>query len=278
MKLVAIINVWADSIELLPYCVKAIAPHVDGVVICSSTHSNRMEVVTYTIPHIETSTPIYHIEYTPLSYISAQDNERTKRNYALNYAKTIGTFHNTDNFTHVITMDSDEFYTSEDIGLAKHVFAIDDNIHGVVVPSMVYFNSPKLTIGIDRTLVPFIHKITPELKYDFNRHYPYAWVNGQIRIDPTRSFNIIAGIGKKIIFDESITLHHYSWIRKDFELKIRNSSAQANLERSTIRQDLKLAKAGYFCQFYQRHLVPAQVDFGIPDFSENVDSKDNQPL
>jgi hypothetical protein len=83
------------------------------------------------------------------------------------------------------------------------------------------------------------------------------------RIDPTRSLNISANVP----YTENVICHHYSWIRKDFNVKIRNSTARKNLERSSILKDLLLAKEGYFVEFYQRHLQRSSVDFGIPELS-----------
>jgi hypothetical protein len=107
-------------------------------------------------------------------------------------------------------------------------------------------------------LVPHIHKLTPTIKHEFNRRFPYAWNNGQIKIDPTRSLNINSGVKW-----DDVVMHHYSWVRDDYQRKIRNSTARSNLERSTILQDLLHAKEGYYCEFYRKSLVPATVDFGI---------------
>jgi hypothetical protein len=69
-------------------------------------------------------------------------------------------------------------------------------------------------------------------------------------------------------------MHHYSWVRKDYKLKIRNSTARTNLERSTVLNDLLVAKEGSYVEFYQRHLQRSTVDFGIPEIHEhNNDTK-----
>ena len=59
-------------------------------------------------------------------------------------------------------------------------------------------------------------------------------------------------------------MHHYSWVRSDYERKIRNSTARTNLERSSILTDLRQAKEGYFVEFYRKTLQRSTVDFGIP--------------
>lgn len=262
MKLCAIYNVW-DDYDLLELSIDNILQAVDGVIIVWSEKSNYGEVsegkpnfwknYRTGIPHSDKwinsfqREPVFH---------QAIHSETDKRNYGLQIARD-----NPFGFTHFITMDSDEFYLPADVIAAKKLFE-DPDLQGLVCRSQVYFGSPKLTIGLDTTLVPFIHKITPTLKHEFNRNYPFAWEDKSIRIDPTRSLNINSGV--KMC---DVICHHMSWVRKDYEKKIRNSTARANLERSTIREDLRLAKDGYFVKFYGKSLVRAQVDFNIPEFN-----------
>lgn len=248
MRLAAIYNVW-DDWDLLKYSVANIEPLVDGIIIVASEKSNYGEVSP--IPEewrdkVVIREPVFH---------QAMHSETDKRNFGLNLARRAG-------YTHFITMDADEFYDQLEFEDAKLLFR-DTDLSGLVCFCQTYFKSPFLTIGRDTTLVPFIHKITPNIKHEFNREYPYAWsLTKEIRIDPTRSLNINSGVK---LWD--ITMHHMSWIRKDFEKKIRNSTARHNLERSTIREDLRLAKEGYFVKFYGKSLVRAQVDFNIPEFN-----------
>lgn len=238
MKLAAIFNCW-DDWWLLEYSVRNIRPLVDGVIIIGSTHSNYGEYSP--IPkewHNEelfVREPHFHLP---------QYSETDKRNYGLQIARQQG-------YTHFITMDADEFYEPEEF--LKYKFHEDS-----VCQCQTYFGSPQLTLGLDITLVPFIHKLTPTIRHEFNRNYPFAWDGRQIRIDPTRSFNINSGVEKI-----DLIMHHYSWIRKDPAKKVRNSTARKNIERSTILKQLVQPKAGDFIEFYQRPLVPATVDFGI---------------
>lgn len=260
MKICAIYNVW-DDWDWMEISYKRMRPLVDGVIIVASEKSNYGELSHIPYPwltdaysymyyadddlHIFKREPVFH---------HASHSETDKRNFGLDRARELG-------YTHFVTMDADEIYLPDEFNAAKKLFE-DPELQGLVCRCQTYFASPQLTIGLDTTLVPFIHKITPTLKHDFNRSYPFAWDGPAIRIDPTRSFNINSGV--KMC---DAILHHYSWCRKDYEKKIRNSTARANLERSTIRQDLMSAKEGYFVQFYQKTLVRAQVDFKIPDFN-----------
>lgn len=181
----------------------------------------------------------------PKEFQQPADNERMKRNFGLQKARELG-------YTHFITADADELYDSIDV---------DWEAAGTVVGCQTYFKSPSLTIGLDRTLVPFVHKITPTIAHAWNRAYPYAFDLVGIRIDPTRQMNI----NKGVVFNDEIVMHHFSWIRKDYHQKIENSTARNNIRKSTVLKDLLEAKEGYFCEFYQRRLERSTVDFGIPE-------------
>jgi hypothetical protein len=262
MNLCAIFCVWNDW-DWLTISYERIRPLVDGVIVVTSLKSNYGEISI--IPHpwnLPTDAYAYmyyaddnlHIYQRDPVFHQALHSETDKRNFGLQQARELG-------YTHFVMMDADELYVPEEFKAAKKLFE-DTELQGLVCRSQVYFGSPKLTIGLDTTLVPFIHKITPTLKHEFNRNYPFAWEGKSIRIDPTRSLNINSGV--KMC---DVTMHHYSWVRKDYEKKIRNSTARANLDRSTIREDLRLAKDGYFVKFYGKSLVRAQVEFNIPEFN-----------
>jgi len=244
MRLVACINFW-DGGELLPYAIRQW--HKLGVdVIVVYSNSSNYRTITNNTDFLKS--PEYkdcHIfRCEPKEFQQPADNERMKRNFGLQKARELG-------YTHFITADSDELYESVNV---------DPDVAGTVVGCQTYFKSPRLTIGLDRTLVPFVHKITPTIVHAWNRAYPYAFDPG-IRIDPTRQLNILSGV----VFNPNIVMHHMSWIRKDYRSKIENSTARNNLQRSTILKDLLEAREGYFCEFYQRRLERSTVDFGIPE-------------
>lgn len=253
MRLVAIINSW-DDFEWLKICIENIRPLVDGIIVVISYTSNFGENrqgpdgSTY---EFDPGKPIFFRQCNPLKTLSVRDNETRKRNFGLDFARALG------RYTHFLMLDTDEMYDPAEFLKAKELFKNPD-LNGLVCPLRVYFRSPTLWCE-DITLVPFIHKLTPTIRHEFNRRYPFAWDGPQIRIDPTRSLNINSGVE----FTKEVTMHHMSWVRKDFEKKIRNSTARANLERSTIREDLANAKPGYFCKFYQRQLKECENRFNI---------------
>lgn len=247
MKLVAIYNVW-DDWNLLNHSVRHIRPLVDGVIIVASTKSNYGEYSE--IP--EEWKSIVHIREPELHNV--MNCETDKRNYGLKIARAQG-------YTHFIMMDADEFYNPIEFEREKQRFIDNPDLVGLVCATQVYFKSPTLTIGLDTTLVPFIHKITDGLQHSFNRNYPFSWIDGKIRIDPTRSLNINSGVEWS-----DIVMQHYSWLRPDYRKKIRNSTAKANIERSSIVQDLLQAEAGYYCKFYGKVLHTVPNYFNLPEY------------
>lgn len=255
MKLAAIYNVW-DDYDLLSYSIKNMKPIVDGIIVIYSNTSNYGEqspIPEYALPGF-----VHGYNWEPELIQSPMKNETAKRNFGIDKAREAG-------YTHFLIADADEFYEHAPFRKAKETFRED--LSGLVVRSHVYFASPKLTIGLDTTLVPFIHRMTPTIRCEFNRKYPFAWEGMRnIRIDPTRSFNINSGV--EMNYD--VICHHYSWVRKDYQKKIRNSTARQNLEGSTILQDILHAKEGGFCEYYHKPLVASTVDFGIPDDFKSI--------
>lgn len=265
MKIAAIYCVWLDDIELLRHSINNIRPVVDEVIIVYSEKSNYGEGSRW-VPFVDAN---IKVNYEPNLNLPAQTNETTKRNIGIQKARELG-------FTHFVMMDADEFYDQNEFEEAKRTI---DLKHGLVCRSKVYFREPTLTIGYDTTLVPFIHKLTPNIKCTFNREYPFAWTSEdgkpftnkkQIRIDPTRSYNLNTGV-----FWSDVTMHHMSWVRSDVRRKIRNSTAKHNIERSSIVQDYLNAKPGYFCQFYNKELTSCPNVFGIPRIIDDYVGKEH---
>lgn len=252
MKIAAVYNTWGDWM-LLNESIQNILPVVDMVLVIHSNKSNYGEMDEWPACRVTHEDPrvTFH-NYEPVLN-HPMHSETAKRNYGLNLARLSGA-------THYLSMDADEFYDQGEFKKACQAFQENDSLAGLVCNSRVYFSRPDLTIGMDTTLVPFVHKITPDLKHEFNRKYPYAWEGRNIRIDPTRSFNINSGVEMA-----PIIMEHFSHVRSDMRRKIRNSTARAALEKSTILEDYANAKAGYFCKFYQKTLIQVENKFNIPD-------------
>lgn len=242
-RICAIICFW-DGENILPHAVKQWHKLGVEVIIVYSNLSNYRQVRNNSAL---LSNPEYKdcilFKCEPLDSLQPVDNERRKRNFGLEKAKAIG-------FTHFITADADELYESIDVDL---------DAAGTVVACQTYFKRPTLTIGLDVTLVPFVHKITPQIAHAWNRLYPFAFDKSGIRIDPSRQLNINSGV----VFNGEIVMHHMSWLRDDYNSKIENSTARNNIRKAVVFRDLENAAPGYFCQFYQKTLMATPNLFGI---------------
>jgi hypothetical protein len=250
MKLCAVWTVWADY-DLLEHSVENIAPLVDGIIIVASTKSNYGEVCE--IPDKWKDKVMIHEP----ALLHPSHAETRKRNFGLDIARRTG-------YTHYLNLDADELYERKWFYEERKRFDKDPNLQGLVCASQVYVKSPTLTIGLDTTLVPFIHKITPTLKHEFNRSYPFAWEGRNLRVDPTRSFNINSGVEWS-----SLIMHHYSHVRSDYARKIRNSTAKANLERMNLANKIVHLKEGDIFDLYPgKPLVRVPNRFAIPEYGE----------
>lgn len=258
MRLCAIFLCWSDW-DWLELSLENIKPHVDGVIIVAPLFSNYGE--KYPIPdkYFNGNSGLNMLAFAGISYTTQPMNAETHfRNEGLEEAKRLG-------FTHFIMLDADELYDTIEFRKAKDYLNSKPNLNGLVCKSQVYVKEPTLTIGLDTTLVPFIHKITPKLTHIFNRKYPFAWEGNKIRIDPTRSLNITSGVEMV-----DVTMHHFSWVRKDIQRKIRNSTARANLERMDLVQKFLHLKEGDVFDLYPgKPLIRVSNKFGLPEIWEN---------
>lgn len=181
---------------------------------------------------------------------AAYQKELAKRNYGLDRARKLGA-------KYFIMMDCDEFYHPAEVS-KWYDYIREKNLKGLVCKSIVYFKEATLTVGEDTTYVTFIHKMTPRIKFNANVNYPFTKVDDLIRIDPTRRPNINDGVELVDCY-----MHHYSWVRKDYDIKAFNSTARNSILRSNVFQDLALAKAGYYCEFYAKELKEVPNYFNV---------------
>jgi len=252
MKLAAVFNIWSDCACLLPYAIENIRPFVDGIIVVWSKKSNRGNMAIYDLPE-----NCILVQCEPFTS-QAQSNELHKRNVGLEAVKK-------HKFSHFIFLDGDEFYTEKEFIAGKN-YVINNNLEGSVCKVKTYFKSPCLTIGYDYTYVPFIHKVRSSLQYKLGyANYPFTYHGGGkngARIDPTRRLNIHKGVE---LLD--ITMHHYSYVRKNMALKLENSSANFKGDRSAVLlEDLNNAKPGYLCKSYGKVLQECENFFNIPEY------------
>lgn len=243
-RLAAIYNVWLDSIELLPYSIASIREHVDEIIIVYQNTSNygelgnTREILDKMIPTIDK--PVELVYFQPFSNQPASFNEKMKRNIGLDIARGKGC-------SHFLHMDCDEMY--QDFGMLKKSFE-QSGYQGSVVPLHTYFKKPVFQLAQDENYyVPFIHILRKGTTAG-DGVYPFY-------VDPTRK------ISETDVVMLSGYMHHYSWVRRDIEMKIRNSSAKKNIEKSQLLADWKQAHVGMFVKDYNTHLIEVPNYFNI---------------
>lgn len=241
MVLAAIYNVW-DGDELLPYSIKSIEDHVDLIILVYQDVSNYGEQYGPDVISQKGSVFLTAIHFRPNFSLTPAANEIRKRMLGIQKAESMGA-------THFLHMDCDEMYV--DFGKAKNEY-LESGADGSVCRILTYFKAPTLRLRtFDNYFVPFIH----ELKSDTiagNRDYPFY-------VDPTRRINT----GSVVQISEP--MHHFSWVRKDIERKVRNSTARKNIERSKLLRDYYHPdlKAGYYLEDYRQELIEVENIFNI---------------
>ena len=254
-KLSVLYNVWIDSVELLKGSIECIKDHVDVIIIIYQRKSNWGEEGD-PLPSIYKSIKVVPrrkvilYEYIPDNK-SASIHEREKRNEGLRIAKE-------NKCTHFLHMDCDEYY--EDFGSAKEEYFKSGAI-GSVCQMWTYFKKPTLRFeNHEGYFVPFIH----ELYHDTvagNNHYPYyvdptRRVGYETRVIPLAEYNIALLQAK---------MHHFSWVRKDINIKVRNSTARNNIAKGTAVEDYNNPElgTGFYVRDFQMKLIEVENIFGI---------------
>ncbi len=241
MKLAAIYNVF-DGVELLRGSMMQLKSRVDLFIIVYQDISNFGEAYN-PLPDMDLSgfNNLLLIKYEP-KVNGGAINEAAKRNLGLEYAKQ----HNCTHFMHV---DCDEYYNNFDAAVEEYIYK---NVNGgSVCKILTYFKLPTLRFeNYDNYYVPFIHKLNSDTVAG-SIPYPYY-------VDPTRRIN------ETNVVLLNHCMHHFSWVRKDIEMKIRNSSA--NLARSPkLLADYlsKEATPGYYVDGFHQKLMYVSNIFNI---------------
>lgn len=250
MRLAVIISAWSDTKELLTACIKNFDPICNKIIVVYSTVSNRGNLDSSIEELLGLNLPCVWVNYEPDLDLSCHDNETRKRNLGLNLAREQG-------FTHFLIADSDEFYHQDEFLKEKQRIE-EQNLNGLVCRLKVYVGKPTLCCD-DHTLVPFIHKLHPGTQVGVYKNYPFAYdEEGKAHIDPTRRINQYSRIAMSDIY-----MHHYSYIRKDMDMKIRNSSANLENSRAVILEEIREAKPGYVSKLYHKLLEEVPNYFNI---------------
>jgi hypothetical protein len=250
MRIAAIISAWSDTKELLPFCIENIAPVVNKVIVVYSETSNHFNHDDSITELVFSKLPCQWVKLEPEAGRSPHDNETRKRNFGLEMARVQG-------FTHFIVMDSDEFYTQDEFQKEKTRME-EKNLNGIVCPLKVYIKEPTLWCE-DHTLVPAIQRLYKNTTIGNYKHYPFnVDSEGNSHIDPTRRINCFDRIEMSEMY-----MHHFSYVRRDIDMKINNSSANLRRSASVINEELQNAEPGYKSKLYHRELKQSENIFNI---------------
>ncbi len=241
MKIAAIYNVF-DGVELLRGSMMCLKDDVDIFIIVYQQVSNYGELY-YPLPDMDLAGFNYLLVKYNTVALGGSLNEKSKRNIGIDYARQQGC-------THFMHVDCDEYY--EDFHSAVGEYLERNENGGSVCKMFTYFKEPTLRFeNPDNYYVPFIHKLKPNTIAGV-REYPFY-------ADPTRRIN------EENVIEMSIKMHHFSWVRKDIGLKVRNSSAKSNIERSQLLLDYHSpeVKSGFYSSDFRQKLIEVDNKFNI---------------
>lgn len=129
--------------------------------------------------------------------------------------------------THYMSMDVDEYYEEDELGIAKK-YIEDEDYDGTYCRYVNYYGDKNHQLPIDlNAYVPLIYRIDAGRKYVFGNSF-----STKVICDPTRQMPC-SNIG----FMDHVTMHHMSYVRNGAEgmrSKLENSSAKVNWNQNVI--------------------------------------------
>ena len=143
-------------------------------------------------------------------------NEVNKRNIGLEICRA-------NDCEIFMTIDSDEFYDKQQFIESRKEFELND-YDSSYCQMKTFYKYPTIELTPPESYyVPLFYKIKKDSKFDLSirdKNYP-------VIADPTRCLK--AGY-VRVYSREEIEMYHYSYVRKDIQSKILNSSSQMSVE------------------------------------------------
>jgi hypothetical protein len=225
MKLGVSYNVFYDSIELLEGSINRIRPYVDYInVMFQQVSNHNLKAEIDIVPHLNYLKNCGKIndyfEYMKRSNMAPTPSEMDKRMAGIKHCEDVGC-------THVMTMDSDEYYLPEQFSNAKE-FIDSNNIKSSMCQLQTYWKTKNYRLKIPEAYyVPFIYRFEKGCVLKVGQ----LLIPGHA-IDPTRGMFYTGNkSGCHIFTRDKLQMHHLSFVRNNFRAKIMNSSARANYEK-----------------------------------------------
>lgn len=163
-----------------------------------------------------------------------------------------------DMCSHVLIIDSDEFYDYDQFKKSKEKINNDEEVHITYCQLINYYNSyDRVLVYPSEAHVPFIS----ESKYRFNFNENHI----KHTSDQTRRYYIPDEKTNYHVFKrESICMHHFSWIRKDITKKIDSWSSKKYFENVKGLRDAILHRYFTWQEGQNAILMIGTPDYQVP--------------
>ncbi len=222
MRLAALYSCF-NGLELLEGSIEQIYPHVDDIILCYQTISNKGEEylkVESFIKGFQGDCKVRILKFEPNLSLSTKENEKAKLQMRIDYAKKIGC-------THFFSSAEDHYYKPREFEQAKKMVINSDNDVTFTAMYTYYKYATWQLDPIEDYYMPFICKLYPNTKVQHNPNYP-------LRVDPSIQINTC---DSWYLFDQSkIMLHHYSMVRNDVASKFRNAGASMRWKPGSVER------------------------------------------
>lgn len=222
MRLAALYSCF-NGLELLEGSIEQIYPHVDDIILCYQTVSNKGEENSKVEPFIRTfeGKPKFHIlKFKPHGNLNTKENEKLKLQMRIDYGNIIGC-------SHFFSSAEDHYYKPDEFEKAKQI--INNYNYDISFTAMyTYYKYATWQLDpIEDYYMPFICRLYPYTKVKQTSNYP-------LRVDPSIQINTC---DSWYLFDQSeIMLHHYSMIRNDVASKFRNAGASMRWKPGSVER------------------------------------------
>ncbi len=151
-------------------------------------------------------------EFWPDLNKTPKANETQKRNIGLKQSQMQG-------YDYFMTIDEDEIYQGKQIAEAFYNFVLED-WDSSVCRLLTYYKKPTLQVTPpEKYYVSVFYKVNSRL---FVEGTPFP-----VQVDPARKMRPDR---LKIFNWEELTMHHYSYVRKDIREKLNTQSASVNFK------------------------------------------------
>ena len=267
MKIGVSYNLWKGE-ELLKYSIKSIREHVDYIVVVYQNLSNFKQDREDLLPFLEGllfEELIDDVIFYEPDFENVENkfwgihNELIKRNLGLKKCLTEGC-------THLIDLDTDEIYDTEQFIKAKEM-VMQMGYDGSFCQNITYYKFPNCVIEPAETkYTPFIYKINSNSKFEpiDNDSFPVL-TDGKRRVKSPYVY----------VFPRSeLELHHFSYVRNndtELKLKFENCSSKMNFTKERTKEILSV---------YNNFEIGEEVIFGLDETykTKEVENKFNITL